>query len=167
MESFAENMREYQKQLEQGAIQAAYRGLLHYMLGLKTHFRKRFPAYAHPGGLYSGSMDMTYFSILPESLKQRDLKIAVVFLHEAFRFEVWLAGYNKQVQAHYWAILQKSDWRKYRLVPTPRGVDSILEHTLADPPDFGDLDALTGRIERGTAEFIADVEAFLEAVPEG
>lgn len=167
MESFAENMREYHHQLEQGTIQAAYRGLLHYMLHLKTHFQKRFPVYAHPGSLYSGSMDMTYFSVLPESLKKRGLKIAVVFLHEAFRFEVWLAGYNKQVQAQYWAIFKKSDWRQYRLVPTPRGVDSILEHTLVDPPDFDDLDALTDRIERETARFIADVEAFLESVPAG
>ncbi len=167
MESFAENMCEYHHQLEKGAIQAAYRGLMRYMLGLKTHFQKRFPAYAQSGSLYSGFMDMTYFSLLPESLKQRGLKIAVVFLHESFRFEVWLAGYNRQVQAQYWAIFKKSDWRQYRLVPAPQGVDSILEHTLVDRPDFGDLDALTGRIERETTRFIADVEAFLATVPEG
>jgi hypothetical protein len=46
------------------------------------------------------SMDMTNFSFIPKSFKQRNLKIAVVFIHEAFRFEAWLAGYNKQVQTN-------------------------------------------------------------------
>lgn len=94
-------------------------------------------------------------------MKQRGLKIAIVFVHEAFRFEVWLAGYNKQVQAEYWKRFKASGWNKYHIVPTTKGVDSILEHVLAEGPDFGDLDSLTEQIERGTLVFIKDVETFL------
>jgi hypothetical protein len=36
-----------------------------------------------------------------------------------------------------------------------------VEHTLADNPDFGNLDALTGQIEAETLAFISDVEDFL------
>ncbi len=104
---------------------------------------------------------MTYFSFFPERLKDRKLKIAVVFVHEAFRFEVWLAGYNKQVQTKYWKLFMASGWAKYRIVPTTQGVDSILEHVVVDAPDFRDLGALTRQIEKGTLRFIKDVEEYL------
>ena len=37
----------------------------------------------------------------------------------------------------------------------------MIDHILINNPDFGDLDALTRQIERGTLEFIRDVEGFL------
>ena len=104
---------------------------------------------------------MTYFSILPKSLKDRDLKIAIVFLYDAFRFEIWLSGKNKQVLAKYWKIINKSGWGKYKVVEPVKGVDSVVEHVLVDNPDFSDLDALTKQIERGALEFIRDIESFL------
>jgi len=42
-------------------------------------------------GLYQGYLDMTYFAFFPVKLKKRDLKLAIVFNYQAFRFEVWLA----------------------------------------------------------------------------
>jgi hypothetical protein len=161
MRSFQETMLEYRKQLEQGAIQAAYKGLMEYILALRAHFNNKYPDYFVPAGIYFGFMDMTYFSFTPESLKHRNLKIAIVFLHEAFRFEVWLAGANKQVQTKYWKLFKESSWNQYHLVPTLKGVDSILEYTLVKEPDFSDLDSLTNQIERETLVFIKDVEDFL------
>jgi hypothetical protein len=32
-------------------------------------------------------MDMTYFAIFPPCLKSHDLKVAIVFNYDAFRFE--------------------------------------------------------------------------------
>ena len=97
MESLQESMVEYRRQVEKGAIQTAYRGLMEYIQSLKTHFGSRYPDYAVSGTPYFGYMDMTYFSIVPETYRQRGLKIAVVFLHEAFRFEVWMAAANKLI----------------------------------------------------------------------
>jgi hypothetical protein len=161
MESFSEYMNEYKTQLQQGSIQRAYKGLMEYIMGLRTHFATAHPDYSVPGNIYYGYMDMTYFAVIPPFYKQRDLKIAVVFLHEACRFEVWLAGYNKQVQTKYWKIFKESGWDAYRLVPSPQGADSILEHTLVDNPDFGNLEALTKQIERETLNFIHTIENFL------
>jgi hypothetical protein len=132
METFHENMGEYKKQLEKGMIQAAYKGLMDYLLDLRKHFMSKYPDYIVSGNIYFGYMDISYFSVIPESLKERGLKIAVVFLHETFRFEAWLAAVNKQVQGKYWNLLKESDWKKYRLVPTTKGVDSILEYVLVD-----------------------------------
>jgi len=38
MHSIRKDMEEFQRQLEKGSIQRAYRLLLSYMMGLRTHF---------------------------------------------------------------------------------------------------------------------------------
>jgi len=161
MKSFHQSMNEYKKQLEMGAIQEAYKGLMEYVMGLRTHFAKKYPDHFVSGSIYYGYMDMTYFSFIPKSLKDIKLKPAIVFNHDAFRFEVWLAASNKEVQSKYWKLIKESGWEKYQIVPTIKGFDSIIEGVLVDDPDFSDLDALTEEIERGTLKFIKDVEGFL------
>ncbi len=161
MESFHEYIDEYRKQLEKGAVKKAYKGLMEYIMELRTYFNKKYPDYFVSGSIYYGYMDMTYFSFFPKSLKDRGLKIAVVFLHEPFRFEAWLAGYNKQAQTKYWKLFKESNWDKYHIVSTTQGVDAIVEHVLVDNPDFSDLATLTKQIERETLKFIEDVESFL------
>lgn len=161
MKSLQENMVEFRKQLKKGAIQKAYFGLMEYMMNLKNYFSNKYSDYSTPGGIYSGYMDMTYFSIFPKSLKDRDLKIAIVFLYDNFRFEIWLSGKNKQVLTKYWQIISRSRWSKYKIVEPAKGVDSIVEHILIDDPDFSDPDVLTKRIEQETLKFIQDIERFL------
>ncbi len=160
MQSFYESITEYRTQLKKGVIQNAYRGLMDYFMELRTHFQKKYPDYSISGSLYFGYMDMTYFALFPPSLKERGLKIAIVFVHEAFRFEVWLAGANKQVQVKYWEMFKESGWDKYPLMPSLKGEDAILTHVLAADPDFRDLDALTAQIERGALDFIAEIRSF-------
>jgi hypothetical protein len=159
--SFQDSMQEYHTQLQKGSIQKAYRMLMDYMLELRSHFAGKYKDFTVSGSLYFGFMDMTYFAATPASLKERGLKIAIVYLHEANRFEVWLAAVNKQVQSKYWQFFKDSSWSKYRLVPTVDGADSILEETLAENPDFADLPRLTGQIESGTLAFIKEVEMYL------
>ena len=160
MHSIREDMDEFRGQLRNGSIQKAYHALLSYMMSLRTHFKKMYPSYGI-SGLYQGYLDMTYFAILPASLKQRDLKIAMVFNYEAFGFEGWLAGANRKVQKKYFELVKKSQWNEYRLVTPAKGVDSIIERNLAEDFDFDDLDSLTARIEENTAEFVDHIEGFL------
>jgi hypothetical protein len=161
MKPFHEYMNEYRKQIEKGDIKEAYRGLMEYIMELRTYFNNKYPNYFVSGSIYQGYMDMTYFSFIPESLKSKKLRIAIVFCYDTFRFEVWLAGYNKQIQTKYWKLFKESDWNKYRIPSTTKGVDSIAEFTVVENPDFRDLDTLTKQIERRTLKFIKDVEDFL------
>ena len=161
MESFHDYMDEYRNQLKKGIIQKAYRGLMDYISTLKLHFKKHYPDYIVSGSIYYGYMDMTYFSFFPKSLKRLKLKIGIVSIHDTCRFEVWLFGYNKQVQAKYWKLFKESAWNKYRIPSSIKGVDSIMEYTLVENPDFSDLDALKKKIEKGTLNFINDIEDFL------
>ena len=161
MTSFHESMNEYRKQLEKGSIQVAYRGLMDYFNALKRYFARNYPDHSVSGSVYYGYMDMTYFSFFPDTFKRRKLKVAIVFLHEAFRFEVWLVGSNRTVQTQYWKLFIESDWNNYHIATPAKGVDAILDHIVIDTPDFRDLDTLTKQIERGTLTFIEDVENFL------
>ncbi len=160
MQSIQEEMNELRMYLRTGALQKAYKALLGYMMDLRIHFQDRYPSYS-VSGLYQGYMDMTYFAILPPSLKRRNLKIAIVFNYEAFRFEAWLSGTNRQVQRKYWELFRDSQWTEYRVVAPAKGVDSILECDLAEAVDFGDLDNLTASIEEKTGKFINDIDKFL------
>jgi hypothetical protein len=161
MESFQDYVDEYRQQMEKGTIHVTYKGLMDYIMGLRTHLKTKYPDYSISGSIYYGYMDMTYFSFFPESLKQRGLKVAIVFIHETCRFEIWLAGYNKLVQATYWKLFKKSGWDKYQIISTVEGADSIIEYKLTDNPDFNDLEALTAQIEGAVLNFIKDIETFL------
>ena len=161
MGPFHESMGEYKEQLQKGAIQKAYRGLMDYIMDLRTYFEKKYPDHYVSGSIYFGYMDMTYFSFIPKLLKERNLKVAIVFIHETCRFEAWLAGINKQVQTKYWNLFRESEWDKYHLASSPKSSDSILEYVLVSDPDFSELDTLTNQIESETLKFIKDVEDFL------
>ena len=163
MSSFNKSMDEYRSQMKKGQIQQAYRGLMDYISTLKTYLKDKYPSYSVPGSIYFGYMDMTYFSFTSKALKDRNLKVAIVFVHETCRFEAWLAAVNKQVQEKYWKLIRESGWNQYHLVREVKGNDAILEHILVADPDFGDMDALTMQIEKGTLKFIEDVEGFLSA----
>ena len=160
MRSKRESMEEFRRLLEKGSIQMAYRALLSYMMGLRTHFKNRHGD-SSVSGLYQGHMDMTYFALFPSSLRRLKLKIAIVFNYDAFRFEAWLAGRNRQVQRQYWELFRDSQWPEYRVVAPAKGVDSILECDLASEFDPDDPDALTAIIETTTLAFINRIEGFL------
>lgn len=164
MHSILKDMEELHQQLRNGAIQRAYRALLSYMMALRTHFKKKYTD-SSISALYQGYMDMTYFAISPPSLKQRDLKLAIVFNYEAFRFEAWLVGRNRRVNRQYWGLFKDRKWPAYRLVKPSKGVDSIVECDLAQNFDLSDTDALTTNIETGTCAFIEDIEGGLSKVP--
>jgi hypothetical protein len=131
------------------------------MLSLKNHFSEKYPDYAVSGSIYYGYMDMTYFSIFPGSLKERDLKIAIVFVYDSFQFEVWLSGRNQQVLTKYWKFFTEKGWDRYKIAAQGKWADSVLEHVLVESPDFSDLKALTRQIDRETLKFIKNVERFL------
>lgn len=161
MTSLEEAVDIYREQLKAGAVQKAYRGIMEFILDLRTTFQKHHPDYLTSGNIYFGYMDMTYFSCSLKTIRERDMRIAIVFLHEEFTFEAWLAGINKKVQNEYWKTIKESGWQKYPVVDTTKGEDAIIRHVLVEEPDFGDLDALQVLIEAEAEKFIAEIQSFL------
>jgi len=162
MDSFHEAMMEYKQQMQQGVIPQAYRGLMVYLLKLKTNLKVKHPEYNVSGSLYFGYMDMTYFSFFPDALKHKNLKVGLVFIHATCQFEAWLFGVNKQIQNHYWKIIKESGWNQYSLVKTTQSEDAILTHVLTQNPNFDELEKLSDQIENGLLVFISNVVRFVE-----
>lgn len=159
MTNLNDAINEYTAQLQKGQIQIAYRGIMTFMSTLKSTLESNHPDYA-ASGLYFGYMDMTYFAFTPLELKRRNLKIAIVYLHLENRFELWLGGGNRKVQAEYIELLKGKDIVHYRLSQVSPGVDSIIESIISEQPDFNSAEFLMASIEDKVIEFILNIRGF-------
>ncbi|MBN1822317.1 MAG: hypothetical protein JW833_16470 [Prolixibacteraceae bacterium] len=154
-----EHFEDYKKQMELGILPEVYKGLIEYMMSLRTYFKSNFPEYL-VGSFYQGYMDMTYFPVVPISLKNSNLKFAVVFDHLKIRFEIWLSGKNRKIQKEYQNLLKQKELDKnYIFTENP---DSIIEMVVVENPDFNDLNSITTEIERGIEKFVKDVSDVLK-----
>jgi len=157
-------MNTYRQLLGEGHLQVAYRGLMKYLSSLRTELKKRHPDFYVSSSVYTGYMDMSYFSFTPEAIKNKKLKIAILFNHENFHFEAWLVGVNKGVQKDYLKLLKERGLSKNQQVPMEKGIEAIAATTLIAEPDFDDLELLTNRIEKQSISFISEVEQLLVKV---
>ena len=164
MDKLNDLISDYQHQLQKGTIQKAYREILGFISGLKVHLKRKYPEY-QVSGLYQGYMDMTYFSFTPAELKERNLKIALVYLHEENRFEAWLSAVNRSVAEEYIQKLKDFDDMGYMISKTPLGVDYITTRILTDSPDFDDQKKLTEEIEIRGLSFIRSMTDLVDHVP--
>ena len=160
MQTLNDVIREYTAQLQKGQIQEAYKGIMTFMAGLKTYLQSRHTQYTTTG-LYFGYMDMTYFAFTPPELKDRNLKIAIVYLHEENKFELWLGGTNRKVQAQFIEIFKGKVIAPYKLSLVSPGVDSIIESIISEQPDFDNADELMKIIEEKTVEFANQIISLL------
>ncbi len=161
MVAFNNKFEDYRLQVEKGTIVDAYRRIMKFMRDLQAHFMKTYPNINVSTNLYQGYMDMTYFSVAHPILKDRRLKIAIVFIHETTSFEVWLSGVNRKVQKDYWKKFLESGWDRYMVVPVIENKDAIIQNVIVNDPDFEDLEGLIVLIEEGVMEFMDDIVDFL------
>jgi hypothetical protein len=155
-----DDIREYKAQLEKGQIQRAYKGIMSFMSDLKTTLERLYPD-CSASALYYGYMDMTYFAFTPPGLKDMQLKVAVVYLHQEGRFELWLAANNRKLQSEYHARLSQKDLRGYTLSRLEPGVDAIISATITAQPDFDHPEELKRQIEEKTIAFTKDMASLL------
>jgi len=143
----------YTHHLQQGEIQIAYKGILEFLGKLRAEFIKNHPHY-DVSSIYQGYMDMSYFSLSTKSLKDKGLKIAIVYLHEKGHFEVWLSARNREIAKSYASILDRnipSDVNVFHDINNP---DAIIECILTPTPDFEDQSSLIDTIDKGVKKFV-------------
>ena len=155
MEDSNDYINELHKQLGKGKIQRGYRAILEYMLFLQSYLKKQYKDYSFPGTFYHGYMDMSYFAFIPSSFIGKGLKIAIVFNFEAFRFEIWLSGYNKEIQKKYWEYYKEKKAGRFYIPDTIKGYDSIVE----DHIDIQNFDK-----EETTKELVKRIETFVKII---
>lgn len=163
MNTLDDDVRELQRRLSDGLIRRAYEGIISCMSRLRTVFANLRGERA-VGGLYQGYFDMTYFALFSDGLKERDLKLALVFNYETFRFEVWLAARNRKIQRQYWELFRDHGYRKHRLVEPAVGTDAIVTAVLAAGDSMENEESLTHRIVEGVAAFEREIVSFVSGV---
>ena len=143
----------YKESLKNGDIQVAYAELVKYVQKLKTTFSKDLGDTYSVGNVFQGYMDYTYFYLSNDFLKDKKLKLGLVFNHNHVRFEAWLLGQTKDIQEKYWELLKNTKWINGSEMPQY----SIFEVILVDNPDFDDLDTLTENIKNKLVSVAEDI----------
>lgn len=151
---------EYTSQLQHGELQAAYKGILQFIGKLRAELIKKHQDY-NISGIYQGYLDMTYFSLTTETLKNKGLKIAIVYLHEKGAFEVWLSARNREIAKEYESLINSNISDDMKVFHDDANQDAIIECILTSAPDFEDPDTLTDLIDEGVKEFLAAVSSRL------
>lgn len=151
---------EYTYHLQQGEIQTAYKGILDFIGKLRADLIKKYPYYAI-GSLYQGYMDMTYFSLSTELLKDKGLKIAIVYLHTKGAFEVWLSARNREISRRYEFVLNSNISDNITVFHDDNNQDAIIECTLTSTPDFEEQASLIEIIEQGIDKFVIALNTLL------
>lgn len=146
----------YKKQMEKGDIQIAYAGLVKYVMSLGNILAKNLSDKYSFGSLLQGYMDYTYFYYSNSFLKDRKLKMGLVFNHQKIHFEIWLLGQTAPVQKKYWNFFKDTEWNAGR---TEMPKYAILEAVLIEKPDFSHLDVLSVQIEEGLVRISNEIES--------
>ena len=160
MNTLNDNVKEYTSQLNKGHIQKAYKGIMNFMSELKVYLESQHPDYI-TSALYFGYMDMSYFAFTPSILKDKKLKIAIVYLHEECKFELWLAANNRKIQEEYVGILSNKNLGRFTLSQIQPGVDSIIASTIIEQPNFDNLAELKKQLEIRIIEFVKDINSII------
>ena len=147
----------YTSQLQQGDIQLAYKGILEYIGKLRADIVKKYPS-CDISSIYQGYMDMSYFSLSTKILKDKGLKIAIVYVHRKGQFEAWLSGRNREISKQYEPVFYDRQFDKITVFHDETNMDAIIECILTDKPSFDHQDVLSDIIMKGVEEFVSDVD---------
>lgn len=149
----------YTNLLKKGEIQTAYKKIIDFIGKLRAEFIERYKDY-DTGGIYQGYMDMSYFSLTSKPLKDKGLKIAVVYLHEKKTFEVWLSARNREIIKKYQPVIGSAT-NNVSFFHDNNNEDALIESVLTDEPDFEDEHLFIDIICKGTQKFIDAINNIL------
>lgn len=150
---------EYRRQLEKGLIQEGYRLLLGFIRDLRIELMNKYSKNFVVGNLYQGQMDVTYFTFTPLALKDKKLKVVLIFNYEKFRFEAWLVGQNKEIQNKYWKIVYGKAEENIYSIPL-NSDEAILKAILVENSDVSTPALLVTQIETELLKFVKNVEHY-------
>lgn len=161
MKTLNQLVTDYTNQLRQGELRIAYKGILDYLGKLRSEFAEKHPCYETGSNIYQGYMDMSYFSLNTERLKEKGLKVAIVYLNEKSAFEIWLSARNREILKKYKTIISCPALKGISVFHDADNEDAVIECTLTPNPDFDDQISLTEEIKSGTEKFIAALTGLL------
>ena len=147
----------YKELLRTTNIVECYQEFIKLFRYVRVVLEKSMPEYKFQGSIVENGMDYSYFLFTNDHLKEKGLKIAVVFVHREFLFKVWLSGFNRKYQSKYYDLL-KGKTIPFELTDNPTRNDYILSVTLERSVDISDGSPLIKEIERVSKDLVMLVE---------
>ena len=92
----------YRTLLQTTDLQKANQEFIRLFRFLRNELERQMPDFRFQNSITENAMDYAYFSFTYPGLKEKVLKLVVVFDHKNFRLEVWLSGVNRTAQCR-WA----------------------------------------------------------------
>ena len=145
-------LNEYKTLLQTTDLIEAYQEFIKLFRFLRIELEKTMTEYRFQGNISENGMDYSYFLFWNEELKSKGLKIAVVFVHRDFRFEVWVSGFNRKYQSKYYDILKDKEI-PFELTSSPTKTDYILR-VPADISDISNGDYVVEKIKSISDELL-------------
>lgn len=163
MESLTKSLVEYGRLLKDTDLQRAFKGLMEFMMLLRADLRKQYPDLDVSENFYQGYLDISFFTISSKELKEKGLKVAVVYRHDQVQFEGWLAGRNREIMSKYHKLFSTVPLDGDRLSADETGMSSIIERILVKEPDFDRPEELKQQITNGINQFMEKIEELLSS----
>lgn len=125
MEFSKELLVQYQKFLRETNIRECYQEVINMIKALRASLANEMPEFIFTGKIVENQMDFSYFQATTQELKGQGLKIQVVFIHKLCRLEVWVSGYNRNIQCLYHEKLRSLKC-PYEMCENPEKMDYIV-----------------------------------------
>lgn len=148
----------YKKVLADGQFQLTYQYLVGVIQNIRTFFSKKYKEEYSISSILHGYIDVTYFYIQNDFLKNKKLKFAVVLNHQNANFELWLVAQTKDIQISYWQRMKDEKWVDNKKMPQY----SIFETTLLDNPDFNNKNNLIESVQKKFESISNEILVVLE-----
>lgn len=144
----------YQRSINNNSLSSTYKFLLSYMNQLQQEFSKKMSGKFLTQKVLNGYLDYSYFYFSDDFLKDRKLKLGVIYNHQNNCFELWLMGTIKQSQITYWNKLKSTSWNKKETMPQWY----VISVELISKPDFEDVNKITDLIIEKVPEIYSKLE---------
>ncbi len=162
MELNEEMLKEYARLMKNTDMQKGYQEFIRLFRYVHTELKRMMPEYTFTQNIAENRMDFAYFQASDAELKDRGLKLQVVFIHAECRFEVWLSGYNRQVQKRMRDIFVNAGC-PYELCTDPARNEYILHIPVSGDIPFWSAD----EVIREAAAHMREIRAYvLMTVPQ-
>lgn len=148
---------EYKELLQTTNLRESYQEFIKLFRYIRVALEKSMPEYKFQGNIVENGMDYSYFLFTNKNLKEKGLKMAVVFAHSNFQFEVWLSGYNRNYQSKYYDLLKGKNI-PFELTDNPTRKDYILRVKLEESVDLSDESLLIKEIKSISNKLLMFVE---------
>lgn len=149
----AQKLAVYKTLLETTELQEGYQEFIRLFRYLRIELEKELDDFSFSSRIVENRMDFAYFQLLSDELKEKGLKVQIVFVHKEYQFEVWISGYNRKIQCDYYNHL-KDQKIKYSLNHNPNRVDYIIKSKLPKDIDLSNCSTLTQKLKSEANEIV-------------